>query len=59
MNREEIEYDPIYDLIVQQVKDIDTKSNNVQGAEGVGKRVAERALENGITNTILEVKDLF
>jgi len=26
MNREEIEYDPIYDLIVQQVKDIDTKS---------------------------------
>jgi hypothetical protein len=25
MNKEEIEYDPIYDLIVQQVKNLDTK----------------------------------
>ncbi len=34
-------------------KDIDTKSNNVQGAEGVGKRVAE-ALENGIKKVVFD-----
>ena len=29
-------------------KDLESKSNNVESAEAVGKRVAERAIENGI-----------
>ena len=35
-------------------KDSDTKSNNVEGAEAVGKRVAERAIENGVKKVVFD-----
>lgn len=35
-------------------KDIDEKSNNVKAAEAVGKKVAERALENGVTKVVFD-----
>ena len=35
-------------------KDIDKKSNNVKAAEAVGKKVAERALENGVTKVVFD-----
>jgi large subunit ribosomal protein L18 len=35
-------------------KDIDGKSNNVKAAEAVGKKVAERALENGVTKVVFD-----
>jgi large subunit ribosomal protein L18 len=35
-------------------KDSDAKSNNVEGAEAVGKRVAERAIENGIKKVVFD-----
>ena len=35
-------------------KDSDAKSNNVEGAEAVGKRVAERAIENGVKKVVFD-----
>ena len=35
-------------------KDLESKSNNVESAEAVGKRVAERALENGIKKVVFD-----
>ena len=35
-------------------KDLDAKSNNVEGAEAVGKRVAERAIENGVKKVVFD-----
>ncbi|MDA7844908.1 50S ribosomal protein L18 [Gammaproteobacteria bacterium] len=35
-------------------KDLKIKSNNVEGAETVGKRVAERALESGVTKVVFD-----
>ena len=35
-------------------KDLELKSNNVESAEAVGKRVAERALENGIKKVVFD-----
>ena len=35
-------------------KDIDEKSNNVKAAEAVGKKVAERALDNGVTKVVFD-----
>ena len=35
-------------------KDSDAKSNNVEGAESVGKRVAERAIENGVKKVVFD-----
>ena len=35
-------------------KDMDEKSNNVKAAEAVGKKVAERALENGVTKVVFD-----
>ena len=35
-------------------KDLESKSNNVESAEAVGKRVAERAIENGIKKVVFD-----
>ena len=35
-------------------KDLELKSNNVESAEAVGKRVAERAIENGIKKVVFD-----
>ena len=35
-------------------KDLDVKSNNLDAAVVVGKKVAERALENGITKVVFD-----
>ena len=35
-------------------KDLGTKSNNLAGAEAVGKKVAERAIENGIKKVVFD-----
>ena len=35
-------------------KDLDVKSNNLDAAVEVGKKVAERALENGITKVVFD-----
>lgn len=35
-------------------KDFETKSNNVESAEAVGKKIAERALENGLKKVVFD-----
>ena len=35
-------------------KDLGTKSNNLAGAEAVGKKVAERAIEHGIKKVVFD-----
>ena len=35
-------------------KDTDAKSNNLEGAEAVGKRIAERAIENGVKKVVFD-----
>ena len=35
-------------------KNLDVKSNNLDAAVAVGKKVAERALENGITKVVFD-----
>ena len=35
-------------------KDLDIKANNVEGASAVGKKVAERAIENGIKKVVFD-----
>ena len=35
-------------------KDLESKSNNVESAEAVGKRVAESAIENGIKKVVFD-----
>ena len=35
-------------------KDLDIKANNAEGAAAVGKKVAERALENGIKKVVFD-----
>ena len=35
-------------------KDIDAKSNNLDAAVAVGKKVAERAIENGIKKVVFD-----
>ena len=35
-------------------KDLEAKSNNIESAEAVGKRVAERALESGIKKVVFD-----
>ena len=35
-------------------KDLESKSNNVESAEAVGKRVEERAIENGIKKVVFD-----
>ena len=35
-------------------KDLESKSNNTEGAEAVGKRVAERAMESGVKKVVFD-----
>ncbi len=35
-------------------KDLETKSNNVESAKAVGKKIAERALENGLKKVVFD-----
>jgi large subunit ribosomal protein L18 len=35
-------------------KDFESKSNNTEGAEAVGKRVAERAMESGVKKVVFD-----
>ena len=35
-------------------KDLDIKANNVEGASAVGKKLAERAIENGIKKVVFD-----
>ena len=35
-------------------KDLENRSNNTESAEAVGKRVAERAIENGIKKVVFD-----
>ena len=35
-------------------KDMDKQANNVAGAEAVGKKVAERAIENGVKKVVFD-----
>jgi large subunit ribosomal protein L18 len=35
-------------------KDMDKQTNNVAGAEAVGKKVAERAIENGVKKVVFD-----
>jgi large subunit ribosomal protein L18 len=35
-------------------KDMDKQANNVAGAESVGKKIAERAIENGVKKVVFD-----